>query len=743
MENFHTETGAAAPHITLLSEVPFLSEASDEELQRLASSCIVRRHPQATIVAKQGAFGHSMFILVSGQLSLHSSRENGSQIAVGWLDAPGDFFGEEALLGRGVRLTTAVAESDTVLLEVEQRRFALLARRTEGANATLQRTYHRRAITGFIRMHPHLSKLDAEMEAQLIAGATMETFEKDEFAWRRDTPATHVMLVADGVLKAVRASGSQLSVLAYFNTGDIVGAHDPGARPYDLKTLGKAEVVMIERKAFNKLKQVAPEIYAHFDEAGASKKGFLANAGKTFFGSVEALLHDGMEVESLLIIDLDRCVRCGNCVRACHSRHEFTRLDRRGPIFKRRKILASHEHEHLLIPSSCRHCRDPACMIGCPTGAIKRNPNGEVEINDDCIGCDNCARKCPYGNITMRPVPLSKQKDNVTKKAIKCDLCHGYEYSNCVHECPRGALLRVNPMEHFDELALVLAADRGLADQLLSTKRRAPAQSYRRRTPVVLVILGLLFGPTIISTAYSMAPSHTASSPIGLTFGIAATVCILMTLILGARKKLNNHGLQRLETWTLLHMIIGALGLASAMAHANFTITGVSTTLLMLLFIFEFGTGVLGQLLYGYVPKLLTHIEKHGNSKLVEDLYEERRLLREGLEEILRKQPENVRNYAKHLKRLAGSPYKRFSKKFDSKEHLGKLLTEQTLPRDLMGAKPTLDRIMTDYCNLATVSAQIRLHHSLKQWLIVHLATAAALSTFLLLHIIMMLPIIW
>ncbi len=728
---------------TFLSKVPFLKEASKQDLQQLGESCIVRQHPQAAVIVSQASFGHSMFILLSGQVSLHSARENGSQIAVGRLVTPGAFFGEEALLGRGIRLTTAIAETDVVLLEMEQRKFALLARRTEGANAALEHSYHQRAITNFIRMHPHLCKLDPKLEALIIAGATMKTLEKDQFAWRQNTPATHVMLVADGVLKAIRTSGSQLSVLAYFNTGDIVGAHDIRTHRYDLKTLGKAEVILIEQKAFRSLKQSAPDIYAHFHEVGPSKRGFLDGASKTFYGSVEALLHDGMEVESLLIIDLDRCVRCGNCVRACHSRHEFTRLNRRGPIIKRRKIIASNEHEHLLIPSSCRHCRDPACMIGCPTGAIRRNPNGEVEINEDCIGCDNCARKCPYGNISMRPVPPSKQTGNVTKKAIKCDLCKGYEYSNCVHECPRGALLRVNPMEHFDELALVLGADQGLADELLSKKRRAPAQSYRRPMPVILVFLGLLFGPVVISTAYSMAPSHSAASPTGLTFGIISAACIFLALLLGARKKFNNHGLGRAETWTLLHIVIGALGLLTALAHANFTITGVSTTLLMLLFLFEFGTGVLGQLLYSYVPKILTHIEKHGDAKLVEDLHEERRLLREGLDEFLRKQPKNVRNYARKLKRLAGSPAKRLSKRFDSKEHVAMLQAKYVVPLELIEFKPTLDRVLLDYCNLATVTAQIRLHHLLKQWLVVHLATAAALTVFLVLHIVTMLPILW
>ena len=254
-------------------------------------------------------------------------------------------------------------------------------------------------------------------------------------------------------------------------------------------------------------------------------------------------------------------------------------------------------------------------MIGCPTGAIQRHPNGEVEINDNCIGCDNCARKCPYGNITMRPIPEAQQQNNIKRQAIKCNLCRGYKYSNCVHECPRGALLRVNPMEHFDELALVLAADQDRAEHSSISHRKLPKRSSRPLTPIVVASSLLLMGAVGISIGHSQAPSpYSAASPVGLGFGIGATACLLFALFLGARKKLSNHGLGRLETWTHFHMVIGALGFLSALAHADFGIAGIGTTLLMLLFLLEVLTGVAGQLLYTFVPPILTRIEKHGNS---------------------------------------------------------------------------------------------------------------------------------
>ena len=93
------------------------------------------------------------------------------------------------------------------------------------------------------------------------------------------------------------------------------------------------------------------------------------------------------------------------CVKACESLHGESRLIRTGvPIGK------------YLVPAACRHCDDPKCMDSCPTGAIKRRPEGEIYFQYDmCIGCGNCAIACPYDNIAM--IETSKFDRAQAKKA--------------------------------------------------------------------------------------------------------------------------------------------------------------------------------------------------------------------------------------------------------------------------------------------------------------------------------------
>jgi CRP-like cAMP-binding protein/Fe-S-cluster-containing hydrogenase component 2 len=96
--------------------------------------------------------------------------------------------------------------------------------------------------------------------------------------------------------------------------------------------------------------------------------------------------------QKLMLIDLDRCTRCDECVKACVATHDDgrSRLFLDGPRFGK-----------YLVPTTCRSCLDPVCLIGCPVGSIHRGDNREIQIESWCIGCALCADSCPYGSIQM------------------------------------------------------------------------------------------------------------------------------------------------------------------------------------------------------------------------------------------------------------------------------------------------------------------------------------------------------
>jgi Fe-S-cluster-containing hydrogenase component 2 len=162
--------------------------------------------------------------------------------------------------------------------------------------------------------------------------------------------------------------------------------------------------------------------------------------------------------QSLMVIDLDRCTRCQECVKACVEAHDDgrTRLYLDGPRFEGR----------YLVPVTCRQCHDPVCMIGCPVGAINRGGSGEIRISDHCIGCSKCADQCPYGSIQMDLLdkPIDPDPDllkllgpgyvlrSVQERAVVCDQCRSSPLGgpSCVYACPHDAAIRVEGLSFFD-----------------------------------------------------------------------------------------------------------------------------------------------------------------------------------------------------------------------------------------------------------------------------------------------------
>jgi len=48
-------------------------------------------------------------------------------------------------------------------------------------------------------------------------------------------------------------------------------------------------------------------------------------------------------------------------------------------------------------------------MTQCPVGSIRRKENLEIIIEDWCIAAGKCAELCPYGNINMHPLEVTKE----------------------------------------------------------------------------------------------------------------------------------------------------------------------------------------------------------------------------------------------------------------------------------------------------------------------------------------------
>ncbi|MGX6444108.1 DMSO/selenate family reductase complex B subunit [Neobacillus sp. K501] len=113
---------------------------------------------------------------------------------------------------------------------------------------------------------------------------------------------------------------------------------------------------------------------------------------------------------------------------------------------------------------ACNHCKSPACILSCPTGAIvKREEDGVVTIDQEiCAGAQLCVKACPYGG---------PQFNKETYKSNKCNFCIDLQEKGelpvCVSTCPLGAI-EFGPIEELRKKYGVIQQIKGMPSAKLT-----------------------------------------------------------------------------------------------------------------------------------------------------------------------------------------------------------------------------------------------------------------------------------
>jgi CRP/FNR family transcriptional regulator, cyclic AMP receptor protein len=100
-----------------LAKVPLFSALSKKDLQRVARASDEIDVEAGRVIVDQGRTGHEFFLIVDGRAAV--KRNNRKVADLG----PGQYFGELALLDRGPRSASVVAETPMTLLVLGQREF--------------------------------------------------------------------------------------------------------------------------------------------------------------------------------------------------------------------------------------------------------------------------------------------------------------------------------------------------------------------------------------------------------------------------------------------------------------------------------------------------------------------------------------------------------------------------------------------------------------------------------------------
>ena len=456
----------------LRTNVSILEGMNPLQMREFMLDSVAYSYKKGETIFQRNDPGSSVFAIAQGSVwVLVSPTDPSIRVHI----ETGLIFGEVGLVSGRKRGATIVAAEDSICVEISRTAALKLQSSVPAAKRAIERIFVERQLLQMFKSGLQSDDLIGVMRDYEIisvpAGKTVFT-EGDE--------GNDVYVIKVGSMVVEKNMKGKPIFLNYFPAGSYVGAMELLAagskRSSTVRAAIKSEVIKLDGDAFAALLNAKPELAKKVKEDTGqrqnlstlveTKKDNFANIVDEYSNVANFLIDNGIgEATDVLLIDEKLCVGCDNCEKACADSHDgLSRLDRE----------AGKTYAHLHVPTSCRHCEQPHCMADCPPNAIHRGPDGEVYINDTCIGCGNCQRNCPYGVIRMEAKPPKKPSllswlflgngpgpgepskswsyknadptVEKAKKAVKCDMCSGIAGGPaCVRACPTGAAIRVSP----------------------------------------------------------------------------------------------------------------------------------------------------------------------------------------------------------------------------------------------------------------------------------------------------------
>jgi Fe-S-cluster-containing dehydrogenase component len=544
------------------------------------------------VLFSAGAPADALFVVVRGSLRLEGAVDPSTVVV-------GDVFGWDAVVPGAVRSSSARATEAASLVELPLPSFRRVLARS-GAEALLAREERRHRLRSFrtLLASTELGAALSEQELDRFVQESREIVLAPGEALGEASPASNAWLVVSGL---VALDGG---TLGYASRGRLVGLElapgraAPSAGP---TALGDVVVLGLPRSLLEQTRRLHADAVAR--ELAEAQR--LAERQQRAFGARRECTETGYPfgrleaASSLLVIDTAGCVDCGHCARACADTHGTARFARYGERVTATVAAGGVVSERaLLLPNACQHCKDPACLAECPTGALVREERGSIGIRAElCTGCGACVSACPWDAVRLVP-------SGSGAVAVKCDLCHGRDGPACVLACPTAAIARVDPCRDFLELRIAVGG--------------RPAKPAERAGlgPWLAAAAVLPFFAVALAVSDQASPSTRFAA--GVVGGVLLVVLAAHAVVkrVPSVREMAGRVLRRvlpepvsLSPLVRLHSSLGALSVTAIVVHTGGRVGSGIAGALTLAYALLVGTAALGAALYVLVPRRLQRLE--------------------------------------------------------------------------------------------------------------------------------------
>lgn len=146
-----------------------------------------------------------------------------------------------------------------------------------------------------------------------------------------------------------------------------------------------------------------------------------------------------MRNSKALLIDIARCVGCGECARACAAANGLPEEEAHELSATHYTVVQAYNNDQTYVRRLCMHCNEPTCVSACLVGAFTKSETGAVLYDESkCIGCRYCMQACPF------EVPRYEWT-SLSPRIQKCKMCHERVAAGgataCAEACPAEATL--------------------------------------------------------------------------------------------------------------------------------------------------------------------------------------------------------------------------------------------------------------------------------------------------------------
>ena len=140
-----------------------------------------------------------------------------------------------------------------------------------------------------------------------------------------------------------------------------------------------------------------------------------------------------------LLIDITKCIGCGECARACAVANNLPKEEARELSATHYTVVQAFNNDQTFVRRMCMHCEQPTCVSACLVGAFRKTETGAVLYDESkCIGCRYCMQACPF------EVPRYEW-NSLSPRVQKCRMCYERVAAGgqtaCSDACPTGATM--------------------------------------------------------------------------------------------------------------------------------------------------------------------------------------------------------------------------------------------------------------------------------------------------------------